>query len=68
MTKEFNFFDEDYFKNHDEAVINFYYSGHGEYGKIQLADLEIKYDEAIINILDSANNQINKIASSNKTF
>ena len=38
MKKEFDFFDDEYFKNHNEANINYYYSGHGMIGSIQLAD------------------------------
>ena len=47
MKKEFDFFDELYFESHNEARINFYYSGHGKEGGIQLSDFVIKYDEAV---------------------
>ena len=55
MEAEFKFFDKKYFENHSEARINFYYSGHGLIDKIHLADFELNYDEAVKNIIDSAN-------------
>ena len=66
MKKEFQFFDTEYFKNHNEAQINFYYSGHGNDGTIQLSDFQIKYIDAVQNIIDSADNQTNKIAKKEK--
>ena len=55
MRKEFEFYDEEYFKFHGEARINFYYSGHGKEGGIQVSDFVFKYDEAIVHIIESAN-------------
>ena len=34
MKKEFDFYDHEYFENHNEARINFFYSGHGKIGRI----------------------------------
>ena len=55
MRKEFEFFDNVYFRTHNEAKINYYYSGHGKKGGIQTADFLYKYYEIIENIIVSAN-------------
>ena len=68
MKKEFDFFDKSYFETHNEAHINFYYTGHGKVGGIFLADFNIKYDEAVKNILVSANDQIKKIGKPYKNY
>ena len=47
MRKEFGFFDSEYFKNHTEAKVNFYYSGHGREDGIQTADFVVPYEEPI---------------------
>ena len=61
LTKEFKFFDKDYFKNHATASINFYYSGHGEVNHIKLIDFDTKYSEVISHIFDSLNKQLKEI-------
>ena len=52
ISKEFNFFDKEYFKNHDKAKINFFYSGHGRKdAAIGLVDFSCKYLEIVKHIL-----------------
>ena len=45
-----------YFQTHNLAMINLYYTGHGEIDKIKLVDFDYKYNDIIAEILDSANN------------
>ena len=44
---EFNFFDLKYFETYSIAMINLYYSGHGEVGHIKLLDFNMDYKEVV---------------------
>ena len=45
-----------------------YYSGHGNPGFIRFSDFEMRYEDIVKHILDSANSHINKIGEPKERY